>query len=50
MIYIRNDRLQGIGGYEGWWDVPIAEVSESPSVQEARTEWEEMRVKERTFL
>ena len=30
--------------------LPIAEVSESASVREAREEWETMRVKERTFL
>jgi 3D-(3,5/4)-trihydroxycyclohexane-1,2-dione acylhydrolase (decyclizing) len=50
VIYIQNDRLHGVPGYESWWDVPIAEVSEMPSVQEARKEWEAMRVKERSFL
>lgn len=50
VIYIRNDRLQGIDGYEGWWDVPVAEVSTSPDVQAKRAEWEAMRPKERHFL
>ena len=50
VIYIQNDRLHGVPGYESWWDVPIAEVSESPSVREKRAEWEAMRAKERTFL
>ena len=50
VIYIQNDRLHSVPGYESWWDVPIAEVSEMPSVQEARKEWEEMRAKERHFL
>jgi 3D-(3,5/4)-trihydroxycyclohexane-1,2-dione acylhydrolase (decyclizing) len=50
VIYIQNDRWQGIGGYEGWWDVPIAEVSELHTVQAAREEWEEMRSKERYFF
>jgi 3D-(3,5/4)-trihydroxycyclohexane-1,2-dione acylhydrolase (decyclizing) len=50
VIYIRNDRLHGVPGYESWWDVPVAEVSESGSVKEKRTEWEQMRAKERTFL
>jgi len=36
--------------YEGWWDVPVAEVSTSPSVQTARAEWETMRTQERYFL
>ena len=47
VIYIRNDRLQGVPGYESWWDVPVAEVSESASVQAQRAEWEQMRAKER---
>ena len=50
VIYIRNDRLHGIGGYDGWWDVPVAEVSTSPTVQAARAEWAQMRPKERDFL
>jgi 3D-(3,5/4)-trihydroxycyclohexane-1,2-dione acylhydrolase (decyclizing) len=50
VIYIQNDRMQGVPGYESWWDVPVAEVSEMPAVQEARAEWEPMRAKERHFL
>src|SRR5205085_11985588 len=50
VIYIQNDRYVGIPNYEGWWDVPVAEVSEMPSVQAARAEWEEMREEERYFL
>ena len=50
VIYIRNDRLQGVPDYEGWWDVPVAEVSEMPAVNRARADWEAMRAKERHFL
>jgi 3D-(3,5/4)-trihydroxycyclohexane-1,2-dione acylhydrolase (decyclizing) len=50
VIYVRNDRLQGVPDYEGWWDVPVAEVSEIPTVQSARAEWETMRAQERHFL
>src|SRR5260221_3009962 len=50
VIYIQNDRYVAIPNYEGWWDVPVAEVSEVSSVQAARTEWTEMRAKERSFL
>ena len=50
VIYVRNDRYLGVPGYESWWDVPIAEVSESDTVKAAREEWEENRVKERYFL
>jgi 3D-(3,5/4)-trihydroxycyclohexane-1,2-dione acylhydrolase (decyclizing) len=39
-----------VPGYESWWDVPIAEVSESESVRAARRKYEEARQKERVFL
>jgi 3D-(3,5/4)-trihydroxycyclohexane-1,2-dione acylhydrolase (decyclizing) len=50
VIYVQNDRYVGVPGYESWWDVPVAEVSELDSVRAAREEWEEMRAKERYFL
>ena len=50
VIYIQNDRYVGIPGYEGWWDVPVAEVSEISSVQEAHAEWATARLQERYFL
>jgi 3D-(3,5/4)-trihydroxycyclohexane-1,2-dione acylhydrolase (decyclizing) len=50
VIYIQNDRYVGVPGYESWWDVPVAEVSEMPSVQAARAKWATMRPKERYFL
>ena len=50
VIYIRNDRYVSVPGYESWWDVPVAEVSDMQPVNEARKEWEEMRAKERSFL
>ena len=39
-----------VPGYESWWDVAIAEVSESPAVQDARKEYEKAKQKERLFL
>ena len=50
VIYIQNDRYAGIPNYEGWWDVPVAEVSTMPSVQTNRAEWETQRTQERYFL
>jgi 3D-(3,5/4)-trihydroxycyclohexane-1,2-dione acylhydrolase (decyclizing) len=50
VIYIQNDRLVGVPGYESWWDVPVAEVSDSATVRAAREEWEAMRATERSFL
>jgi 3D-(3,5/4)-trihydroxycyclohexane-1,2-dione acylhydrolase (decyclizing) len=50
VIYVQNDRLAGVPGYDSWWDVPVAEVSESSAVQEARRDWETNRVRERYFF
>jgi 3D-(3,5/4)-trihydroxycyclohexane-1,2-dione acylhydrolase (decyclizing) len=50
VITIRNDRYVSVPGYDSWWDVHVAEVSEMPSVREARKAWEEMRARERYFL
>jgi 3D-(3,5/4)-trihydroxycyclohexane-1,2-dione acylhydrolase (decyclizing) len=50
VIYIRNDRYAGVGGYESWWDVPPAEVSQMPGVRKARKAWEAKRKLERYFL
>lgn len=50
VLYIQNDRYVGVPGYDSWWDVHVAEVSEMESVQESRKKWEAMRAKERYFL
>ena len=49
-IVIPVDREQRVGGYESWWDVPIAEVSTIDAVQDARAAYERGRVAERTLL
>ncbi|UCF16236.1 MAG: 3D-(3,5/4)-trihydroxycyclohexane-1,2-dione acylhydrolase (decyclizing) [Phycisphaerales bacterium] len=50
VIYIQNDRYEGVPGYESWWDVPVAEVSEMDSVKQAHKEWEQNRKLERFFF
>ncbi len=50
VIYIQNARYVGLPGYESWWDVPVAEVSEMESVQKARMEWEAKRPEERYYF
>jgi 3D-(3,5/4)-trihydroxycyclohexane-1,2-dione acylhydrolase (decyclizing) len=50
VIYIQNDRYVGVPGYESWWDVAIAEVSEIDAVKTARAEYEQAVRKERYFL
>jgi 3D-(3,5/4)-trihydroxycyclohexane-1,2-dione acylhydrolase (decyclizing) len=36
VIYVPVDRDKGVPGYESWWDVPVAEVSEQPAVRARR--------------
>ena len=50
VIYIQNDRYVGVPGYESWWDVAIAEVSEIDAVKTARADYEKAMQKERYFL
>jgi 3D-(3,5/4)-trihydroxycyclohexane-1,2-dione acylhydrolase (decyclizing) len=50
VIYIETDRYTGVPGYESWWDVPVAEVSEIEAVREARTNYEKDVRKERFYL
>ncbi|HLX85548.1 MAG TPA: 3D-(3,5/4)-trihydroxycyclohexane-1,2-dione acylhydrolase (decyclizing) [Terriglobales bacterium] len=49
VVVIETSYTKSVPGYESWWDVPIAEVSESKSVQEARAKYVEARKKERAF-
>ncbi|ODT64611.1 hypothetical protein ABS71_13065 [bacterium SCN 62-11] len=42
-ICLKVDRRHRVGGYESWWDVPVAEVSEDPEVRAARQRYEEAR-------
>ena len=50
VIAMQVDRYVGVPGYDSWWDVHVAEVSEMDSVRDARKQWEVMRAKERYFL
>ena len=40
VVYVVVDPSQGVPGYESWWNVPVAEVSEQPAVRDARRSWE----------
>jgi len=50
VIVIETDPEKRVPGYESWWDVPVAEVSEIASVKKARREFEKAVKKERYFL
>jgi 3D-(3,5/4)-trihydroxycyclohexane-1,2-dione acylhydrolase (decyclizing) len=43
VLTIEGDRYEGVPGYESWWDVPVAEVSEVDAVQAARVAYEQAR-------
>ena len=49
-IVIPVDREQRVGGYESWWDVPIAEVSTIEAVQRARADYVRAKRLERDYL
>ncbi|HWQ34890.1 MAG TPA: 3D-(3,5/4)-trihydroxycyclohexane-1,2-dione acylhydrolase (decyclizing) [Blastocatellia bacterium] len=49
-IVVEVDKEMRVPGYESWWDVPIAEVSEVEAVRRARAEYEKAVKKERRFL
>lgn len=50
VIVIETDRSQRVAGYESWWDVPVAEVSEREEVQKARADYEDALADERYFF
>lgn len=50
VIVVEVDRDQRVKGYDSWWDVAVAEVSENPDVRSAREEYELKVQKERYFL
>ena len=41
VIVVETDREVSVPGYDSWWDVAVAEVSTSESVQQARKNYEE---------
>ncbi|WP_233460238.1 3D-(3,5/4)-trihydroxycyclohexane-1,2-dione acylhydrolase (decyclizing) [Microbacterium resistens] len=50
LIHIETDPTIYAPDGEGWWDVPVAEVSETPSAQRARAEYEQQRTAQRPLL
>jgi 3D-(3,5/4)-trihydroxycyclohexane-1,2-dione acylhydrolase (decyclizing) len=50
VIHVPIDPLAGVPGYDSWWDVAVAEVSEQDGVKSARKAWETGRVRQRYFL
>jgi len=50
VVYVETDRYRGVPSYEGWWDVPVAEVSEEDGVRSARASYEREHERQRQYL
>jgi 3D-(3,5/4)-trihydroxycyclohexane-1,2-dione acylhydrolase (decyclizing) len=50
VIVVETDVSASVPGYDSWWDVAVAEVSEMESVRKARVKYEEARKRERHYL
>jgi len=50
VVVIETDRYAAVPGYESWWDVAVAEVSEQKPVRAARERYEQARRRERRHL
>jgi 3D-(3,5/4)-trihydroxycyclohexane-1,2-dione acylhydrolase (decyclizing) len=50
VIYITVDRYVAVPGYESWWEVPVAAMSEAASVRDARKTYEKAKQKQRRDL
>lgn len=50
VIVVETEPEPAVPAYGSWWDVPVAEVSDSPRVRAAREEYEANLVRERSFV
>ena len=50
VIYVKVDAKGRFGGSGAWWDVPVSEVSEVDSTQQARKEYEAEVANQRLYL
>jgi 3D-(3,5/4)-trihydroxycyclohexane-1,2-dione acylhydrolase (decyclizing) len=50
VVYVQVDAKGRFGGSGAWWDVPVPEVSELESTQQARSEYDEEVAGQRLYL
>ena len=50
LIVVPVDPARRVPSFEGWWDVPVAEVSEQDTVNQARAVYLDQRRHERVFV
>jgi 3D-(3,5/4)-trihydroxycyclohexane-1,2-dione acylhydrolase (decyclizing) len=49
-VYIETDPLAPVPSSEGWWDVPVSQVSALDSTQKARADYEAAKRNQRAYL
>src|SRR5690606_7395912 len=49
LIHVSVDPEKRVPGFESWWDVPVAEVSQEESVQKALAEYRAARANQRFY-
>ena len=50
VVVVETDSSVSVPGYESWWNVPVAEVSEMEAVIEARRRYEADRERTRCYV
>jgi 3D-(3,5/4)-trihydroxycyclohexane-1,2-dione acylhydrolase (decyclizing) len=50
VVHVEVDRYEGVPSYDGWWDVPVAEVAADESVRRARADYERARQAQRAYV
>ncbi len=50
VIHVPADRYEGVPSYDSWWEVPVAEVSESADVQRALKEHQREAARRRWLI
>jgi 3D-(3,5/4)-trihydroxycyclohexane-1,2-dione acylhydrolase (decyclizing) len=50
VIHIEADPITSVPSYESWWEVPVAETSETSAVRDARKRSDEAKRKQRRYL
>ena len=50
VVYVETDPLAPVPSSEGWWDVPVSEVSALDSTRRARAAYEAAKPSQRRYL
>ena len=50
VVEVEFDPVVGVPAHHSWWDVPVAEISASRLVRDARREYETQLDHERRFI